>query len=70
MHRILPSRRSWPLHGVALSRVIEQRATADLPPHTLMRRAGLGIARLAIAAMAAMSASVAGSRFTPRSPIT
>ena len=49
MHRILPSRRSWPLHGVALSRVIEQRATADLPPHTLMRRAGLGIARLAIA---------------------
>ncbi len=49
MHRILTSRRSWPLHGTARSRAIEQRATAGLPAHTLMRRAGLGIARLALA---------------------
>ena len=49
MHRILTTRRSWPLHGLALSRAIEQRATAEVPPHTLMRRAGLGVARLALA---------------------
>lgn len=38
-----------PLHGPAASRRIEQLAQAALPPHTLMRRAGLAVARLALA---------------------
>jgi len=37
------------LHGVDASRRIEARAAQALPPHTLMRRAGLAVARLAIA---------------------
>jgi ADP-dependent NAD(P)H-hydrate dehydratase / NAD(P)H-hydrate epimerase len=37
------------LHGPAASRLIEQRAQAALPPHTLMRRAGLCVARFALA---------------------
>ncbi len=40
-----PGRR--PLYGVAVSRAIEQRAAATLPPHTLMQRAGMAVARLA-----------------------
>ncbi len=40
---------SWPLHGVAATRAIEQAAAAALPPHTLMQRAGLVAARLACA---------------------
>jgi hydroxyethylthiazole kinase-like uncharacterized protein yjeF len=37
------------LHGVAASRRIETRAAQALPPHALMERAGLAVARLAIA---------------------
>ncbi|MEO8123957.1 MAG: NAD(P)H-hydrate dehydratase [Burkholderiales bacterium] len=42
-------RTTLPLHGVAASRVIEQQAQSGLPVHTLMRRAGLAVARLALA---------------------
>lgn len=38
-----------PLHGVAATRLIEQHALSDLPAHTLMRRAGLAVAQLALA---------------------
>lgn len=38
-----------PLFDVAASRRIEQAAAASLPPHTLMQRAGLAVARLAMA---------------------
>jgi hydroxyethylthiazole kinase-like uncharacterized protein yjeF len=48
MRRVTPDR-SWPLHDVAASRAIEQAAAAGLPPHTLMQRAGLSVARLALA---------------------
>jgi hydroxyethylthiazole kinase-like uncharacterized protein yjeF len=41
--------RTWPLHDVAAIRRIEQAAAAALPPHTLMQRAGLAVARLALA---------------------
>ena len=37
------------LFDVAASRRIEQAAAATLPPHTLMQRAGLAVARLAMA---------------------
>lgn len=37
------------LHGVAATRYIEQAAQAILPPHTLMQRAGLAVAQLALA---------------------
>lgn len=43
----LPAR--WPLFGVAATKAIERLAIASLPAHTLMRRAGLGSARLAMA---------------------
>lgn len=51
MPRMLPvtAGPSWPLFGVAASRRIEQAAAAALPPHTLMERAGLAVARLALA---------------------
>jgi hydroxyethylthiazole kinase-like uncharacterized protein yjeF len=48
MHR-LSTATSQPLFSVAATRLIEQRAAADLPPHTLMQRAGLSVARLALA---------------------
>ena len=38
-----------PLHSIAATRHIEQHAAAALPPHTLMQRAGLAVARLALA---------------------
>lgn len=41
--------RPWPLHCVAASRAIEQAAARALAPHTLMQRAGLAVARLALA---------------------
>lgn len=44
-----PGQPPWPLYGVAATRQIEQQAQAALPPHTLMRRAGLAVARLALA---------------------
>lgn len=37
------------LYGVAATRCIEQAAQAALPPHTLMQRAGLAVAQLALA---------------------
>jgi ADP-dependent NAD(P)H-hydrate dehydratase / NAD(P)H-hydrate epimerase len=37
---------NWPLHDVGATRRIEQRHAAALPPHTLMQRAGLSVARL------------------------
>jgi ADP-dependent NAD(P)H-hydrate dehydratase / NAD(P)H-hydrate epimerase len=40
---------AWPLHDVASSRAIEAAAAATLPPHALMQRAGLAVARLALA---------------------
>jgi hydroxyethylthiazole kinase-like uncharacterized protein yjeF len=39
----------YPLHDTAATRRLERAAMADLPPHTLMRRAGLAVARLALA---------------------
>ena len=48
MQRITPDR-SWPLFDTAASRAIEQAAAATLAPHTLMQRAGLAVARLALA---------------------
>ncbi len=48
MDRILPGR-AWPLFDVESTRRIEQAAAAALPPHTLMQRAGLAVARLALA---------------------
>ena len=47
--RILPSRESHPLHGIERSRAHERQAQAALPEHTLMQRAGLATARLAMA---------------------
>lgn len=38
-----------PLHGTAASRMVEQRAAAGLPTHTLMQHAGTAVARLALA---------------------
>ena len=40
---------SQPLYDVAATRHIEQRAALALPPHTLMQRAGLSVARLSMA---------------------
>ena len=48
MQRITPDR-PWPLHDAAATRAIEQAAAAALAPHTLMQRAGLAVARLALA---------------------
>ncbi len=39
----------FPLHDIASSRRIETARAAVLPPHTLMQRAGLSVARLALA---------------------
>lgn len=38
-----------PMHQIGATRVWEQRVAGDLPPHTLMARAGLAVARLAMA---------------------
>lgn len=46
MHRITPDL-PHPIHDSAATRRIESAATAALPPHTLMQRAGLAVARLA-----------------------
>jgi hydroxyethylthiazole kinase-like uncharacterized protein yjeF len=48
MQRITPDR-PWPLFDVAATRAMERQAAASLPPHTLMQRAGLAVARLAMA---------------------
>lgn len=49
MPRPLPLDHPTPLFDVAATRRIEQAAAAVLPPHTLMQRAGLATARLALA---------------------
>ncbi|MGE5117386.1 MAG: NAD(P)H-hydrate epimerase, partial [Betaproteobacteria bacterium] len=49
MQRIDPLVAEWPLHGPARTRAIERAAQAELPAHALMRRAGLAVARLALA---------------------
>ena len=46
---VLPARHDWPLFDTAASRRLEARAQATLPPCTLMRRAGLALARWTIA---------------------
>jgi ADP-dependent NAD(P)H-hydrate dehydratase / NAD(P)H-hydrate epimerase len=48
MNRITPDR-AWPLFDAAASRAIERAAASQLPPHTLMQRAGLAVARLGLA---------------------
>ena len=48
MQRITPDRR-WPLFDIAATRQIEQAAALSLPSHALMQRAGLAVARLALA---------------------
>jgi hydroxyethylthiazole kinase-like uncharacterized protein yjeF len=45
----LDSQASWPLHSIAQTQAIEHQAQAALPPHTLMQRAGLATAQLALA---------------------
>lgn len=47
--RVVAGARSWPLHGAAASRVLEQDALAHEAPHGLMERAGLAVARLTLA---------------------
>lgn len=46
---ILPSALRWPLHDAAATRRLEQQALQDLPEHALIERAGLAVARLALA---------------------
>src|SRR6478736_2023983 len=46
MHRVPPGAELFDVAGV---RRLEQRAAAALPPHALMQRAGLAVARLALA---------------------
>jgi ADP-dependent NAD(P)H-hydrate dehydratase / NAD(P)H-hydrate epimerase len=48
MQRLAPAR-PWPLFDAATTRAIEQAGAAVLPAHTLMQRAGLAVARLALA---------------------
>lgn len=45
----ITSDRAWPLQNVAATRALEHAAAAALPAHTLMQRAGLAVARLALA---------------------
>jgi hydroxyethylthiazole kinase-like uncharacterized protein yjeF len=45
----LCSQPQWPLHSVAATQTIEHQAQAMHPPHTLMARAGLATAQLALA---------------------
>lgn len=47
--RVTGSPQAWPLHDAAASRLTEMQAQALHPPHTLMARAGLAVARLALA---------------------
>ena len=49
MRPVLPITQELPLFDAAQTRTIEQREAAALPPHTLMRRAGEAVARLALA---------------------
>ena len=47
--RITSASGPWPLHDTAASRAIETLAAARTAPHALMQRAGLAVARLALA---------------------
>ena len=47
--RRITSASSRPLYSVAATRDAERQAAAALPPHTLMQRAGLAVARLTLA---------------------
>ncbi len=47
--RVLPCDSPLPLYDLAATRGIEQQAQRALPPNTLMQRAGLSLARLALA---------------------
>jgi ADP-dependent NAD(P)H-hydrate dehydratase / NAD(P)H-hydrate epimerase len=47
--RLVVAGRQWPLHDVAATRSLEAAALAATPAHTLMQRAGLACARLAMA---------------------
>jgi len=47
--RVLPGDEIWTLHDAEASRAIEAEAVAAHAPHTLMQRAGLSVARLALA---------------------
>ncbi len=49
MLRVLPPPHALPLHGTAAAKRVETRAQAGLPAHALMRRAGLEVARCALA---------------------
>lgn len=49
MQRVLPAPCELPLFDLAASRRIEAQETARVPNHTLMRRAGEAVARLALA---------------------
>jgi ADP-dependent NAD(P)H-hydrate dehydratase / NAD(P)H-hydrate epimerase len=49
MQRVLPSQQALPLYAIATTRAIEARAQAALGPNVLMQRAGLALARLALA---------------------
>jgi hydroxyethylthiazole kinase-like uncharacterized protein yjeF len=46
---VLPLTRGWPLHDATATRALEQSALATAPDHALMARAGLAVARLALA---------------------
>ena len=48
LHRVMPGT-ALPLHSIAATRLMEAAGLAGLPPHTLMQRAGLSVARLALA---------------------
>lgn len=49
LQSVLPAQRRWPLFDSATSRRIEQQALQSAAPHALMARAGLAVARLALA---------------------
>ncbi|MBY4595293.1 NAD(P)H-hydrate dehydratase [Ottowia caeni] len=49
MLQLLDLHQPHPMHDTAATRRMEQAAAAQLPAHTLMRRAGLSVARLAVA---------------------
>ena len=46
---VVQSDRDWPLHNIASTRAIEKQRQAELPAQTLMQRAGLASAQLALA---------------------
>ena len=47
--RKIASQASWPLHDTASTQTLERQAQTSLPEHALMQRAGLAVARLAMA---------------------